>query len=166
MVFEERLEHRDRYGRLRQRVAMRDVLAVTTNRRLTGASVSIECRAGTDLVIKGLRTEEADEIRRVVLWAKSEHDAAGASPAVEPPVGPSAGPSTEGNHHRAESASAGATSVTPAPFEEADLLAKLIDLHRAGVIDEAELAAKTSVVGELARRAASGDTTPLGQLPG
>ncbi len=57
-------------------------------------------------------------------------------------------------------------TVAPAPFEEAELLGKLIDLHRAGVLDETELAAKTAVVGELARRAGSGHPDPLGRVPG
>ena len=136
MVFEERLEHRDRYGRLRQRVAMRDVLTVSTARRLTGASVTIECRAGTDLTIKGLRAEEADEIRRVVLWAKSGHDAAEADPSASKAAASLAEDRPEEHHHRAEPGRAVAPAITPAPFEEAELLGKLIDLHRAGVIDE------------------------------
>jgi hypothetical protein len=43
-----------------------------------------------------------------------------------------------------------------ATFDEADLLRKLVDLHRAGVIDEHELAAKTDVVAQLARAARGG----------
>ena len=162
MVFEERLEHRDRYGRLRQRVAMRDVLTVSTARRLTGASVTIECRAGTDLTIKGLRTEEADEIRRVVLWAKSEHEASGAGSARTA----SALPPDDRGGEALDRAQPLRPTVAPAPFEEAELLGKLIDLHRAGVLDETELAAKTAVVGELARRAGSGHPDPLGRVPG
>ncbi|MCU0311920.1 MAG: hypothetical protein MUE36_13365 [Acidimicrobiales bacterium] len=147
LVFAERLEHRDRHGRLRQRVSMRDVTTVTTARRLTGASVTIECRTGTDLVMKGLRPEEADEIRRIVLATKDL--AAAADPGYPEPSTPElpSSPATT-------SAFEPAPTAPVATLDEADLLSKLIDLHRAGVLDEAELAAKTAIVGQLVQRAA------------
>ena len=100
-----------------------------------------------------------------MLWAKSEHEAGGADPAATA-TAPPPDDRVDEHHDWTEPLRPAVPTVTPAPFEEAELLSKLIDLHRAGVIDETELAAKTAVVGELARRAASGHPGPLGPVPG
>jgi len=159
LVFAERVEHRDRYGRLRQRMPIRDVVDVAVQRRLTGATVTVQCRTGADLVIKGLRPDEADQIRYAVLLAQT-------TPGTTSPV-PAGTAAAE--DWAPVTAISGAATLTPEieplravrlPFDEAGLLAKLIDLHRAGVIDEHELAEKTTVVAGLAQQARIDGTDP------
>jgi len=159
LVFAERVEHRDRYGRLRQRMPILDVADVAVQRRLTGATVTVQCRTGADLVIKGLRPDEADQIRYAVLLAQT-------TPGTTSPV-PAGTAAAE--DWAPVAAISGAATLTPEieplravrlPFDEAGLLAKLIDLHRAGVIDEHELAEKTMVVAGLAQQARVDGTDP------
>lgn len=122
LVYVDRLEHRDRHGRLKRRMPMRDVAGAEVQRRLTGATLVVVSHAGVDLVLKGVRTEAAEQARQVIVDQR--------------PTGPAAG-----------------SPVRPA-FDEAGLLRKLVDLYRAGVLGEDELAAKTDVVARLAREAA------------
>ncbi|MCD9623863.1 hypothetical protein [Rhabdothermincola salaria] len=116
LVYDDRVEHRDRHGRLRRTMRRRDVTEVLVQRRLTGTVLELHSRAGLPLVLKGVRPDAADEVRRLLT-----------------PTGP-------------------APRVDHRPtFDEGALLHKLVDLHRAGVLDEHELAAKTEVVARLAR---------------
>jgi len=116
LVYDDRVEHRDRHGGLRRTMTRRDVTEVLVHRRLTGTVLEIHSRSGLPLVLKGIRPDAADEARRLLI-------------AMAP------GPGVD----------------TRPAFDEGTLLRKLVDLHRAGVLDEHELAAKTEVVARLAR---------------
>jgi hypothetical protein len=121
LVYVDRLEHRDRLGRLRRRMPTSDVAHVEVHKRLTGATLVVQSVAGIDLVLRGARPEAAEAVRSTLL--------ANLAPA----------------RRRGR--------PTPAPFDEAELLRKLVDLYRAGVLTGIELDAKTEVVARLAREA-------------
>jgi hypothetical protein len=122
LVYVDRIEHRDRHGRLKRRMSLRDVTEVEVHRRLTGTLLEVHSHAGVALVVKGLRPEAAEQARELIAA------------------------------HRPQPRGA----VTPArpEFDEAGLLRKLVELYRAGVLDDQELAAKTEVVAALAREVA------------
>jgi hypothetical protein len=133
LVYVDRLEHRDRLGRLRRRMPTSDVAHVEVQKRLTGATLVVQSVAGIDLVLRGARVDAAETVRSTIL--------ANLAPA----------------RRRGR--------PTPAPFDEAELLRKLVDLYRAGVLTGIELDAKTEVVARLAREATDASRSATNAAP-
>jgi hypothetical protein len=119
LVYVDRIEHRDRHGRLKRRMSLRDVTEVEVHRRLTGTLLEVHSHAGVALVVKGLRPEAAEQARELIAA------------------------------HRPQPR--GVAAPAHPEFDEAGLLRKLVELYRAGVLDDQELAAKTEVVAAMAR---------------
>jgi hypothetical protein len=119
LVYVDRIEHRDRHGRLKRRMSLRDVTEVEVHRRLTGTLLEVHSHAGVALVVKGLRPEAAEQARELIAA------------------------------HRPRPR--GVAAPARPEFDEAGLLRKLVELYRAGVLDDQELAAKTEVVAAMAR---------------
>ena len=138
-IFVDHVELRDRLDRVRQSIAGDDIVDVTVQKKLTGAVLTIESVRGDGIVAKGLRADQADEARRLIL-DKTQ------------PVRLT----TDRTTPSAPSANAGATTTRqPAPrrpkLDEAALLGKLDDLHQAGVLTAHEYAEKVDLVGRLVR---------------
>lgn len=149
VIFNDRVELHDRSDRIRQVIAGADIADVVVHKRFTGSTVTVESGTGESIVAKGLKPEQADEIRAVILKRTRAGVAAGETPA------PAARPAPD--RSRAEPREPivdardprPAPAPSPSPAEAAELVAKLVDLHRAGVLTDAELAEKKALVERL-----------------
>ena len=139
VIFNDRVELHDRNDRVRQVIAGADIADVVVHKKFTGSTVTVEAGTGESIVAKGLKPEQADEIRSVIL----KRTRAGA-PSVAPPA--------TGRSARPEPADTVVDARDPklaTADQRADLLAKLDDLHRAGVLTDGELAEKQALVERL-----------------
>ena len=66
LVFEDRVELRDRADHVRQTVAAADIAEVGVQRKFTGAVLTIAGLDAEPIVVKGLKPEQADEVTRLV----------------------------------------------------------------------------------------------------
>ncbi|MEJ5255998.1 MAG: SHOCT domain-containing protein [Acidimicrobiales bacterium] len=133
-IFMDRVELRDRNDRVRQMIRGEEITDVVVHKKLTGAVLTIENVGGPVIVAKGLRPEQADEARDLIMRTTR--------PAR--PVDRSSRPTR------------GTPASTPAPgrprhVDEADLLRKLGDLHRVGILTDEEYEEKIELVGRLVR---------------
>ena len=112
----DRIELRDRHGALRRQLALSDIEDVAVDRRLTSAVLHIRSRTATDMVVKGLRPDLAEEAQAAVLALLPE------VPLIN-------------------------------SIEEKSLMHSILALHRAGVLNDAEVAAKTALVARMAGHA-------------
>ena len=116
----------------------------------------VESGTGVTIVAKGLKPDQADEIRALILKRTRQ-----GGPATErvpearaPQPAPARAPSSD---TAAPPASASPTSnknpraVGRTRLDADALIAKLTDLHRAGVLTDAELEDKKARVGQLVR---------------
>lgn len=158
LVFVDRVELRDRNDRVRQVLSGEDITDVVVQRKFTGAVLSVESGSGQSIVTRGLKPEQADQARLVI------HKRTRAGRPVTPkqadkPRGPQRpNPSVNGPKPPDVSApSADAVAAAAARLailnrdrlNEADLLRKLADLHRAGVLNDIEFEEKIALVGRL-----------------
>jgi hypothetical protein len=137
-IYVDRVELRDRLDRVRQSIAADDIVEVVVQGRLTGAVLTVESRRGPGITAKGLRPDQAEAARELIERKTRPvrlDDAADAVDAVE---------------------TADAVTGTPV-IDEAAMVSKLDDLHRAGVLTDEEHREKVELVGRLAR---GGDLTP------
>jgi hypothetical protein len=127
-IFVDRVELRDRLDRVRQSIAADEIVEVVVHRRLTGAVLTVDAARGPGITAKGLRPDQAEAARDLIV-SKTR-------PArlVDDHVGPTAG------------------ERAPRPtIDHTELVGKLDDLRRAGVLTDEEYAAKVELVGRLAR---------------
>lgn len=136
-IFTDRVELRDRLDRVRTSIKADDIIGVNVQITASGAVLSVESMNGPDIAATGLRAEQAEEARRLIL-AKTR-------PA------------------RVASMSTGQAAATPAPapakpvrFDGPELVGKLADLRRAGILTEEEYQQKLVLV----RRLAAGEPAP------
>ena len=143
VIFNDRVELHDRSDRVRQVIAGSDIADVVVHKKFTGSTVTVESGTGESIVAKGLKPEQADEIRAVIL----KRTRAGL------PSGTAAPASRPGREPREPIVDARDPKPAQAPSatEAAALVAKLDDLHRAGVLTDAELAEKKALVERLAQ---------------
>lgn len=136
VIFNDRVELHDRNDRVLQVIAGPDIADVVVSKKFTGSTVTVEAGTGEVIVAKGLKPDQADEIRAIILKRTRQ----GA---------PDDKPSTPAGAPRP----AGGAKPRSAPprVNEADLVAKLTDLHRAGVLSDDEFEDKKALVGRLAR---------------
>jgi hypothetical protein len=143
-IFTDHVELRDRLDRVRHSIAGDDIVDVTVQKKLTGAVLTIESVRGEGIVAKGLRADQADEARSLIL------DKTRPARMASEPV-----PSTPESPARPAAVAAEPASRAGAPrkrkLDEADLLRKLDDLHQAGVLTAHEYAEKVDLVGRLVR---------------
>jgi hypothetical protein len=127
VIFGDRVELHDRSDKVRQVINGDDIIDVVVHKRFTGATVTVESIDGTSIVAKGLNPEKAERVREII--QRRTRQAKPANPdRPRPPVAPG-----------------GAV-----PINAEDLLTKLKDLHAAGILTDAELAQKTTLVTRLA----------------
>lgn len=133
VIFADRVELRDRSDGVRQSVTGEEITDIVVHRKLTGAVLSIETATGPAIVAKGLRPEQAEEARHLILRKTRR-----------------TGPVTRQTQRRTGSEPGRARPAGPPP-NEAELTRKLTDLHRAGVLTDDELRDKLRLVARLAR---------------
>jgi hypothetical protein len=150
VIFNDRVELHDRNDRVRQVIAGGDIADVVVHKKFTGSTVTVESGTGESIVAKGLKPEQADEIRSVIL--KRTRAGAPSAPLPVPPVGGTRSTAARGRTEPLEpivDARDPKPAIPPTPAEAAALVAKLDDLHRAGVLTDAELAEKKALVERL-----------------
>jgi hypothetical protein len=145
---------------------MDEVAEVVVNKRFTGTTVTIERTAGEPIVARGLKPDQADDLRSAILERHPRLRAAEPPPEPEPVDAPEAG--TADGPEAGEPGREPATVDVEAPpevvedvsadeadvevrLDESDLLAKLSALHEAGVLSDDEYHDKVDVVARLAR---------------
>jgi hypothetical protein len=78
-IYADRVELRDRDNGLLHRIATADVTDVVVNKRFTGTSVTVEGGSGEPIVARGLKPDQADDIRALILDDRAPDDANGSS---------------------------------------------------------------------------------------
>ena len=136
LIFEDRVELRDRLGRVRRTIPGDQIADVVLAKRFTGHMLTVEAGDGSTIQMKGLRPDQAEELRDVIMQRTRR-----------------AGPVPDRDARRGRPALA---------VDHDDLLDKLEALHRAGVLTDDELAAKRATV---ERMAAEGDESALSATP-
>jgi hypothetical protein len=139
VIFNDRVELRDRNDRVRQVIKGDDITDVVVHRKFTGATVTVESLDGTSIVAKGLRPDQAEEVRTIIQRRTRQSRPASSNRAT---------PTRAASSSPKASSEASATPVKA--IDAADLIAKLIDLHEAGVLTTEELEEKKALVARLA----------------
>ncbi len=158
LVFVDRVELRDRNDRIRQVLLGEDITDVVVQRKFTGAVLSVESGSGDSIVTRGLKPEQADQARLVIhkrtragrpVTPKQAEKSRGnqrPNPSVNGPKPPDmSAPSADA----VAAAAARLAILNRERLNEADLLRKLADLHRAGVLTDIEFEEKIALVGRL-----------------
>ncbi len=162
VIMGDRLELRDRRGGIRRQMALSDIHDVAVQRRLTTAVVVVRSRAGSEILVKGLRGEAAEEVRAAIV-AHQLHTAETTAPvnhswdSAVHPSGTATVP-TEPTPAVATVAMPALEHPTVAPTELTLLQASLMDaldlLHEAGILDDDETATRSEMVTRLYGRRA------------
>jgi hypothetical protein len=162
-IFTDHVELRDRLDRVRQSVRGEDIVDVTVQKKLTGVVLTIHSARGQGLVVKSLRTDQAEEARQLIMRKTRpvQHGPDEAATPTRPTITstPSAprdasSPSTPVADLPAPSPAERPTQPAPVAkpkLDQADLLSKLADLHRVGVLTDEEYAQKADLVARLVR---------------
>ncbi|MGZ4708552.1 MAG: hypothetical protein ACXWBN_07425, partial [Acidimicrobiales bacterium] len=158
LVFVDRVELRDRNDRVRQVLSGEDITDVVVQRKFTGAVLAVESGSGESIVTRGLKPEQADQARllihkrtragRPVLPKQTDkpREPQRPNPSVNGPKPPVATPPSP---DAVAAAAARLAILNRDRLNEADLLRKLADLHRAGVLTDIEFEEKIALVGRL-----------------
>ena len=125
---------------------------VVIQRKFTGAVLIVESGDGGSILTRGLRPEQAEQAR--VLIHKRTRGAR--RPGPEPRIRdrrwrrrPRPRRPTRNRRPAADSTAARMALLNQGRLNEADLLRKLADLHRAGVLTDTEFEDKIALVGRL-----------------
>lgn len=123
-------------------------------RKFTGAVLTVESGTGDPIVVKGIKPEQADEVRRLIQTRLlrqrlgPDREPSAASTRLDAVV--ARGPQTLSPSADAVSNAASRLAILNRDrLNEADLLRKLADLHRAGVLSDLEFEDKIALVGRL-----------------
>jgi hypothetical protein len=153
-IFNDRIELRDRADRVRQMIPAAEITNVVVHKRFTGSTVTVECRDAEPIVAKGLKPDQADEIRALILKRTRE---GAAPPSLAEPATPAPPP------HASGAAPGEPTSADQARPEtssdQVDLVAKLAALRDAGILTDAEYRDKVALVSRLASGASLASTS-------
>jgi hypothetical protein len=145
VVLEGRIELRDRNDGVQVTVEDAEIVRVALQRRLTGSVLVIEGRDGPLLAARGVRADYAEQTQALIVQ-RARRARKKPPPSAAPPSSPvptSSPPPPVSS----------APPVDASPFSEVDLLRKLGELHRAGVLTTAEYEAKIELVARLAHDA-------------
>jgi hypothetical protein len=130
-IFTDRVELRDRLDRVRTSIKADDIVGVNVQVTASGAVLSVESISGPDIAATGLRAGQAEEARRLILAktrpARVASLSTGPAPSPTPP-----------------------TPSASARFDGPELVGKLADLRRAGILTEEEYQQKLVLVRRLA----------------
>ncbi|MCC5951751.1 MAG: hypothetical protein JJU45_06600 [Acidimicrobiia bacterium] len=128
-VYSDRVELLDRNNNVRSVMPGSEIADVVVSRKLKTAVLTVEAGDGATLQIKGLRVDEADEARELII--RQTRRVGPAPPRPDRPAAKAPGPSSGKK-----------------PTKE-QLLRMLDILHRSGVLSDAELAEKRATVEQL-----------------
>jgi hypothetical protein len=162
-IHDEHVELRNRTNEVVRRIPVADITNVAVNKRFTGTSVTIESSSGAPVVARGLRPDQADEIRALLVNRRApaaagfmEAPAPGPEAPTEAPPAPTPPPPpTVGD-------TAAPAEAPDVHLDEADLVAKLVALRDAGVLTDAEYDEKVERVNRLTRGESLAVTTAPG----
>ncbi len=158
LVFVDRVELRDRNDRVRQVLPGEDITDVVVQRKFTGAVLAVESGSGESIVTRGLKPEQADQARLLIhkrtragrpvspKEAEKPRSPQRPNPSVNGPKPPDV---TAPSPDAVAAAAARLAILNRDRLNEADLLRKLADLHRAGVLTDIEFEEKIALVGRL-----------------
>jgi hypothetical protein len=164
-VFTDRVELRDRGDRTREVIRGTDITDIVLHKRLGGTVLTIECVQGPAIVTRGLRHDEAEAARTLIM--KRTRRVGPVTRAGRRPSGGGAGHDDVTDLPEVTDLTdrAGLTAPSGGPahgwrpaIDEAGLLRRLADLHRAGVLSDAEFEDKIEVVARLVRGEPAADT--------
>ncbi len=141
VVYADRVELHDRMDHARQVIAAAEITDVTVLRRFTGAMITIESNAGDDIVVKGVKPELADTAAALIDNRTRQGQPRRPRPSSTP-LRPLSGANSANAANRL-------AILNRDRLNEADLLRKLADLHRAGVLSDSEFQDKIALVGRL-----------------
>ena len=159
VILPDAVELHDRNDTVLERIAAADIGEVVVQKRITGAAVTVEATSGAKIVAKGLRPEQAEEMRSVIQRklrqrppAEPTSDPAAPAPTSEPTASasprrpadaatPPAPPSATQPDERP-----GQPSATGPASRIAHLLELLAELHAEGILTDEELAQKRTLV--------------------
>ena len=134
VILDDRVELRDRNDKPRRVILGDHIADVVIAKKLTGAMITVESGDGDTIQLKGLRPDQAEEIKALIMRRTRRK---GPAPQREAGVGVSEGAAPRTTR----------TSRPRLPASIADdLVSKLEDLHRAGILTDAELAEKKALV--------------------
>lgn len=138
-VYDDRVSMLDRHDNVRERIDGHEIADVVLSKRFTGWVVTVEAGSGETITVKGLRHEQAEEIRDLIMRRTRR-----TGPAPSRPARPT--PSADATAEAGE-----VTDITDGatPVDRVRLLAALDALHEARVLTDDEVAAKRKVVEEL-----------------
>jgi hypothetical protein len=146
VIFEDRVELHDRAGKVRDVIRGDQIADVVVARRFTGHVVTVEAGDGSMIQAKGLRPEQAEEIRELVMRRTRRSGPARDRPTTDKPAATAA----PGRGAEEPTKPAGGPTTPTAGINVGDLLDKLDDLHAAGVLTDAELSDKRALVARIA----------------
>ncbi len=149
-IFTDRVELRDRLDRLRQAIRGEYIFDVTVQKNLTGVVLTIHSARGQGMVVKSLRADQAEEARQLIMRKTRPIQPVRDEAAIPTP------PAVRTDPPAPTPTPTAAPTPAPAPpprpkLDQADLLAKLADLHRAGILTDDEFAQKTDLIARLVR---------------
>ncbi len=153
-IFNDRVELHDRNDRVKQVIYGPDIADVVVHKKFTGSTVTIESGAGETIIAKGLKPDQADEIRGLILKRTRQAVPSGSAPPTKAVAAKPAKPTPSAAPVSATPKAAppsGRAAVGKARLDETGLIEKLTDLHRAGILSDDELEEKKALVGRLAR---------------
>ncbi len=171
-IYGDRVETIDRAGQIREAIEGTAIADVVIQKRITGLVLSIEDVNGPVITIKGLTAPQAEQARALIMRKTRQFESVPVSAKTSSAAHrsaqktPDASASHEISSREVNAAEINAGEVTGAPVasrtwlievDEADLLRKLADLHRAGVLDDDEFRDKVGVI----HRIVNGETTTV-----
>lgn len=146
-IFNDRVELRDRNLKIRQRITGEEITDVVIQKRLAGVILSIESVDQPAIIAKGLTIQQAEEARALIM-KKTRRAGSAEKPSTS--TGRTEARAPQGEKPAPPVSPSEPASKSPAVDpDESDLLRKLTDLHRAGVLTDDELEDKVRVVREL-----------------
>ena len=163
-IFTDRIELRDRADRVRQMIPAAEITNVVVHKRFTGSTVTVECRDAEPIIAKGLKPDQADEIRALILKRTREGAAAAAAPLSSAPERPAQSAAPTRPAPAPAPVGRPAPEPTPPPraepsINQVDLVAKLAALRDAGILTDAEYRDKVTLVARLATGATLASTS-------
>jgi hypothetical protein len=151
VVYVDRVELHDRMDNVRQVLAAAEIADVVVLRRFTGAIITVESLSGDDIVLKGAKPDLADTAAALIENRTRQGQPRRPRPQSSAPVRAMPGaPPADGSPEANQADAANRLAILNRDqLNEADLLRKLADLHRAGVLSDSEFQEKIALVGRL-----------------
>lgn len=148
-VYEDRVSMLDRHDNVRERIDGHEIADVVLAKKLTGWTVTVESGSGSTITVKGLRQDQAEEVRSLIMGRTRRSGPVPSRGRRGAAPGTAEAPSRPAPPVPSDRA---VTDITDAatPVDPVRLLAMLDELHHHHVLSTDELAEKRRVVEQLA----------------